>query len=205
MVVSDVELKYVDDQTALDLGRLAGAGIHGEALPFHTPWSRGSAVDVARNVYAYHSGLRSRFSVDDWSLEFAARLDGTLIGTQAFAAKRFTTTRSGESGSWLGRAYQGRGVGTLLRVAILSLAFDGLGAREVTTAAWADNSASNAVTRKLGYESNGEFVDDREGEATVLKRYRLDRTTWDARGDELRQHVHIEGLGPVRAWLGLDG
>ena len=173
-------------------------------MPFNTPWSRGSAVEVARNVYTYHSGLRSRFSPHDWSLEFAARLDGTLIGVQALQSEDFPTTRSAESGSWLGREWQGRGIGTLLRVAVLSFAFDGLGAREVTTSAWADNTASNAVTRKLGYAPNGEFRQEREGRAMTLKRFRMDRKRWNARGEELRPHVQIEGLEPLRDWLGLD-
>ena len=92
------------------------------------------------------------------------------------------TTRSAESGSWLGQAWQGKGIGTLNRIAILTLAFDGLGADEVTTSAWADNLASNAVTRKLGYEPNGEERLDREGRVTVQKRFRMSRQMWDSRG-----------------------
>jgi RimJ/RimL family protein N-acetyltransferase len=199
--VSDIELTAIDDATALDLGRLAAAGIHGDALPFPTPWSRGSAVEVARNVYTHQSGLRSRCTPEHWTLEFAARLDGTLIGLQSLEAVDFPTTRSAESGSWLGREFQGRGIGTLLRVAILSFAFDGLGAEEVRTSAWADNTASNAVTRKLGYLPNGEQVLDREGTATVMRRYRLDRATWERRSGELGQHVQMDGLEAVRDWL----
>jgi RimJ/RimL family protein N-acetyltransferase len=199
--VSDVELSAIDDSTALDLGRLAASGIHGDAQPFQRPWTRGTPLEVARNVYTYQSGLRSRCGPEQWALEFAARLDGTLIGVQALEAEDFPTTRSAASGSWLGRDWQGRGIGTLLRIAILSFAFDGLGANEVRTAAWADNAASNAVTRKLGYEPNGEQVLDREGSATVLKRYRLDRATWERRPLELRQHVQMDGLDAVREWL----
>jgi RimJ/RimL family protein N-acetyltransferase len=199
--VSDIELSAIDDATALDLGRLAAAGIHGDSLPFQRPWTRGAPVEVARSVYAYQSGLRARCAPEQWSLEFAARLDGTLIGVQALEAGDFPTTRSAESGSWLGRDWQGRGIGTLLRTAILSFAFDGLGANEVRTSAWADNAASNAVTRKLGYQPNGEQVLDREGAATVLKHYRLDRSTWDARPTGLRQHVQMDGLAALRDWL----
>jgi RimJ/RimL family protein N-acetyltransferase len=201
--VSDVELAAIDDATALDLGRLAASGIHGDSLPFQRPWTRGTPLEVARSVYTYQSGLRSRCTPEHWALEFAARLDGTLIGVQALEADDFPTTRSAESGSWLGRDWQGRGIGTLLRIAILSLAFDGLGANEVRTSAWADNAASNAVTRKLGYEPNGEQVLDREGSATVLKRYRLDRAKWAQRPAELRQHVQMDGLDAVRDWLHL--
>ena len=204
IVVSDVELTAVDDRTALDLGRLAASGIHGNRLPFTTPWSRGSGTEVARHVYTHHSGLRQAFRPGAWSLEFAARLDHTLIGVQAIEAEDFATARSAESYSWLGLEWQGRGIGTLLRIGILTLAFDGLGATVVNTQAWADNTASNAVTRKLGYTSNGEVVQDREGTATVLKRWRLDRAAWEQRPAELRPHVQLDGLEPVRAWLGLD-
>ncbi len=204
IIVSDIELTPIDDRTALDLGRLAAGGIHGNFLPFATPWTRGTEDQVARNVYRYHSGLRATMSAESWSLEFAARLDGTLIGVQSLSADGFRTTRSAESGSWLGRAWQGKGIGTLNRIAILSFAFEGLGADEVTTSAWADNVASNAVTRKLGYAPNGEERLDREGRVTVQKRFVLPRTTWESRGADLRPHVQLEGVEPVRAWFGID-
>jgi len=202
--VSDVELSAVDDRTALDLGRLAASGIHGNALPFTTPWSRGSDVEVARNLYRHQSRLRSTLAPERWSLELAARLDHTLIGVQALEAHDFPTNRSAESMSWLGLQWQGRGIGTLLRIAVLTFAFEGLGATEVTTRAFADNVASSAVSRKLGYAKQGESLEDREGVPTVLRHYRLDRGAWDARPTDLRPHVEMEGLGPVRRWLGLD-
>lgn len=199
--VSDVELTAIDDATALDLGRLAASGIHGDALPFQRPWTRGTPLDVARSVFKHQATVRSECTPEHWALEFAARLDGTLIGLQSLEADDFPTARSAESGSWLGRDWQGRGIGTLLRMAILSFAFEGLGANEVRTSAWSDNGASNAVTRKLGYEPNGEQVLDREGAATVMKHYRLGRATWEQRPAELRQHVQLDGLEALRDWL----
>jgi RimJ/RimL family protein N-acetyltransferase len=204
ITVSDVELRPVDDRTALDLGRLAAGGIHGNFLPFSTPWTRGDEVDVARNVFRYHSRMRHEMSPEKWSLEFAARLDHTLIGVQSLFAENFPRIRSAESGSWLGQAWQGKGIGTLNRIAILTLAFDGLGAAEVTTSAWADNVASNAVTRKLGYEPNGEERLEREGRVTVQKRFRMTREMWDARGADLRPHVQLEGVEALRRWLEID-
>lgn len=204
IIVSDIELAPVDDRTALDLGRLAATGIHGNFLPFTTPWTRGSDVEVARNVFRYQSRLRHDMSPEHWSLEFAARLDHTLIGVQSLEAERFPTTRSAESGSWLGQAWQGKGIGTLNRIAILTLAFDGLEAVEVTTSAWADNQASNAVTRKLGYEPNGEERLDREGHVTVQKRFRMTRRMWDDRAADLRPHVQLEGVDAFRKWLEID-
>lgn len=201
--VSDVELATVDDATALELGRLASGGIHGNFLPFLTPWTRGTPVEIARNLYRYHSGVRRDLSPDSWRLEFAARLDGTLIGVQSLKADGFPTVRSAESGSWLGKAWQGKGIGTLTRIAILALAFDGLGAEQVTTSAWADNVASNAVTRKLGYATNGEERLEREGTVTVMKRFAMPRAAWADRPADLRPHVHMEGVAGLRAWLGI--
>jgi RimJ/RimL family protein N-acetyltransferase len=42
-----------------------------------------------------------------------------------------------------------------MRAAALHLAFAGLGAREATSEAFADNRASNRVSQTLGYEPNG--------------------------------------------------
>ena len=204
IAVSDIELTPIDDRTALALGRLAAGGIHGNFLPFNSPWTRGSEVDVARNLYRYHARLRGEMAPERWSLEFAARLDHTLIGVQSLSSEHFATTRSAESGSWLGRAWQGKGIGTLNRIAILTLAFDGLEAAEVTTSAWADNTATNAVNRKLGYEPNGEERLDREGRVTVQQRFRMSRQMWDARPRDLRPHVQLDGVEPLRRWLGLD-
>jgi len=38
---------------------------------------------------------------------------------------------------------------------------------------------------------------------TVLRHYRLDRSAWESRPPELRPHVLMEGLEPVRRWLGV--
>ena len=56
-------------------------------------------------------------------------VDGEPIGMQDLAAEHFRAVRSVESGSWLGRAHQGRGLGREMREAMLHLAFEGLGAR----------------------------------------------------------------------------
>ncbi len=45
------------------------------------------------------------------------------------------TLRTFDTGSWVGRRFQGRGTGTEMRAAALHLMFAGLGAREATTSA----------------------------------------------------------------------
>ena len=60
-----------------------------------------------------------------------------------------------DTGSWLGRRFQGRGLGKEMRAAVLGFAFDGLGAEVAETSAFLDNLPSNGVSRALGYEENG--------------------------------------------------
>ena len=44
--------------------------------------------------------------------------------------------------SWLGRGFQGRGIGTAMRRVICAFAFDHLDAEQVTSGAFSDNPAS---------------------------------------------------------------
>ena len=82
--------------------------------------------------------------------------EGRLVGVQGVSTRDFPVTRTGETGSWLGREFHGRGIGTLMRQAICVLCLDHLGFEEVTSAAFADNPASHGVSRKVGYRANGE-------------------------------------------------
>src|SRR4051794_32629907 len=53
--------------------------------------------------------------------------------------------------------FQGRGIGTAMRQTMCALLFDHLQAEEITSAAFTDNPASLAVSRKVGYTDNGTF------------------------------------------------
>ena len=76
---------------------------------------------------------------------------GGFVGVQGVSTRDFPVTRTGETGSWLGQQFHGRGIGTLMRQAICVLCLDHLGFEEVTSAAFADNPASQGVSRKVGY------------------------------------------------------
>ena len=60
-----------------------------------------------------------------------------------------------KTGSWLGRSFQGRGIGTEMRAAVLELAFRGLGAATAESGALEGNAASARVSEKLGYRHDG--------------------------------------------------
>ncbi|MFW6775525.1 GNAT family N-acetyltransferase [Nocardioides sp. CPCC 205120] len=199
-----LELRAVTDDVLGPLGRLAAAGIHADdAMPFDVPWSVAPPAELPRRVAQFHWGVRARFSAEEWDLELTAYWDGGLVGCQGFSTRRFLLTRTGGTGSWLGRAHQGRGIGTAMRRAMCVLALDHLGATEVTSGAYADNRASLAVSRKVGYVVDGtsRVVRVRAGVEEVVARHRLVVTPATlVRGDA---PVEVAGLAPVRAAVGL--
>ena len=93
---------------------------------------------------------RANWSPDNWTFTGAVFVDGKPVGVQDLEAEHFRAVRSVETGSWLGRAHQGQGLGREMREAILHLAFAGLGAEEALSGAFEDNAASLATSRAVG-------------------------------------------------------
>ncbi len=203
-VSGDLELRWASDDDLLALAGLAAGGIHADDyMPFTFPWTRGEPDEVRRSVLAYHWRKRAAQAPEAWTIDFAVVHDGTVVGSQGASAADFPVTRTAETGSWLGTAHQGQGVGTRMRLLVLHLLFDGLGAQEATTGAFVDNAPSNGVTRRLGYRANGEEWHAREGSAARTLKYAMSREDWERRPDELRPDVLIEGADAARAFLGL--
>jgi RimJ/RimL family protein N-acetyltransferase len=196
----DLELRWLDEDLLIQLADLAGRGIHDpEAMPFETPWSRGTAYEVARNVLTYHWSARSSVSPADWTLELGVLRDGVLVGVQGMHAAEWSVLRRVGTGSWLGRDHQGHGIGARMRVLALHLAFAGLDAAEATSGAFVDNAASNAVSRRVGYEGDGSFRAAREGRAVGHNRFFMSRERWES----LRA-AHTELLGAPVQMAGSD-
>jgi hypothetical protein len=86
----------------------------------------------------------------------------------------------------------------------LHLAFEGLDAAEMVSEAYDDNPASNAVSRRAGYVANGSKATAREGLSVIENNYRMTRDLWDARTDELRPEITLEGVSMVRQMFGID-
>ena len=202
VVTPRLELRYVDDELAHQLAELAIGGIHPpDEMPFNIPWSR-QAPEVMRVEYPRHVwGKRAAFAADDWTLTMAVLVDGEVAGCQDAFAKDFAVTKQFETGSWLGLAHQGKGIGTEMRAAILHLGFAGLGADRAVTGAWEDNPSSQAVTHKLGYGDDGWSFKVREGSRARLLRFAMRREEWAPRR---RDDIAIEGLAPCLPLLGLD-
>ncbi len=202
VVTPRLELRYVDDALATELALLAARGIHDPgSMPFALPWTDVEPPQQLRNTVQWYWRCRAETSPQRFHLALAALVDGEVVGTTSLDATDFPVLRMFESGSWLGRAHQGRGLGTELRRATLQLGFAGLGAELATTAAFADNLPSLGVTRKLGYAEVGAERKVRRGAMAVSRRFEMTREHWQAtlRADD----VEIHGLGPALPLLGL--
>lgn len=203
----DLELRLADESDLLELAALAEEGVHDpQVQPFSVAWTDVEPAERARSVLQYHWTCLGEWSPSKWELNLVVVREGTVIGTQGIAAADFAVVREVSSGSWLGRRYQGQGCGTMMRAAVLGLAFDGLGAQYAVSAAFTDNTASLAVSRKLGYRDDGITRQVIRGRAAELQRLRIDRDTWQARlaaGDALANSVSFEGLEPCLPMFGL--
>ena len=179
---------------------LAKAGIHPpDEMPFGVAWSVVPSPAFERGFVQHHWLMRGTWTPEVWTLNLLVELDGRAIGTQSIAAKDFAIHRTVDTGSWLGRAYQGRGFGKEMRSAVLSLAFDGLGARVAESAAFLDNLASSGVSRALGYAQNGLGSLAPQGVARETQRYRMTVDDWRSRP---RPPVQIDGLEACRELFG---
>lgn len=197
-----LELRLPDADDLAVLAELAAAGVHDPAVqPFLVPWTDASPAERALSTMRYHWSCWGNWQPANWSLNLVAVLDGVVVGTQEIGATDFAVLREVGTGAWLGLDYHGQGIGTRMRAAVLALAFDGLGAEFATSAAFAGNDASQAVSRKLGYAPDGIGRYLIRGEPVICHRFRLDRSTWLANRN---LDVSITGLEPCLPLFGLS-
>lgn len=198
----DLELRGITDELLLEVCKVAEEGIHDpDEMPFYFPWSTAPRGELSRNTANYHWGTRASFGPDEFRLELAVIHRGEVIGCQGVSARNFPVTRTGETGSWLGRRHQGQGIGTAMRQAMCALLFDHLGFEEILSGAFVDNPASLAVSRKVGYvPTSTERFQRREGELAINQRLLLTPEAF-VRGSD---PVQVTGADAVRRAIGLD-
>ncbi|HYH91882.1 MAG TPA: GNAT family protein [Candidatus Saccharimonadales bacterium] len=193
-------LRLPTDDDLLRLMAVAQAGIHPPTeMPFGIAWSTVPSPEFERGFLQHHWGQRATWTPERWALNLLVEHDGRAIGSQSIHATAFAVHRTVDTGSWLGRASQGQGFGTEMRGAVLAFAFDGLGARVAESGAFLDNAASNAVSRRLGYEENGRGALAPDGVSRETQQFRMTEATWRSRP---RPPVEIEGLDACRSWFG---
>jgi RimJ/RimL family protein N-acetyltransferase len=190
-----LELRLGTDTELRELGRVAVAGIHAsDVMPFEFPWTDSVTEE---SVLEFHREQLRAFATEDWQLALVVFYRGRPIGIQSIGAERFAETRRVSTGSWLGKDWQGQGLGTEMRAAVLQLAFGGLGAEVAVSGAIAGNPSSLGVSRKLGYEVVGAHMVSPRGEA-------LEHTDLELRREHFRPPVPVElvALAPLLPLFG---
>ncbi|MBJ2122045.1 GNAT family N-acetyltransferase [Arthrobacter sp. MSA 4-2] len=175
------------------------AGIHDPSvMPFSPAWTDAPRDTLIRESLKYHWGLRAAVSPESWTISFAVQHEGRIIGVQDLSARSFALLRRVSTGSWLTLDAQGRGLGKEMRSAVLSFAFDHLGAHSAVSDAAVWNAASLGVSAALGYQPNGTTLTEarpgevREQQLLLLTREDFRRPEWTAA---------VEGVDAVRPIL----
>jgi RimJ/RimL family protein N-acetyltransferase/GNAT superfamily N-acetyltransferase len=190
-----LELRLATVAELRELYRVAEAGIHDRAeMPFGVPWTDTLGEE---SFLAYHRDTLAAFEAHEWRLNLVAFHGGRPVGSQGLAATDFAHSRTVQTGSWLGREWQGRGLGTEMRAGILVLAFDGLGAERAESGAFAHNLQSLGVSRRLGYTAVGTRMLAPRGVPAEHVDLELRRGSFTS-----PVAVELEGLEHVRALFG---
>lgn len=197
-----LELAAIRDDDVPVLVDLAERGIHPpESMPFAFPWTDAPTTELARNMAVHYWRSRGANSPERWSLALVVRRDGRVVGIQAFATENYLVTRTGETGSWLGLEHQGQGTGTLMRQTMCAFLFDHLDAEEITSAAFVDNPASGAVSRKVGYSPNGQTREKRRDAELAISQRLVLRPSGLIRSEH---PLEVDGLPALRRDIDLD-
>jgi RimJ/RimL family protein N-acetyltransferase len=194
-------LTPLQDADLPEIMELILAGIHEpDRMPFALPWTDAPRDEMVANALRHYWSTRASSTPDDWAVPFMIRRKGELVGMQDLTGRNFAVTRTVSTGSWLGSAFQGQGIGTEMRSAVVQFAFDHLTADRADSGAFTDNAQSLAVSRKLGYRPDGTAVlQRRPGERAVEQRLTVDRTTF-VRPDWM---VQVRGLPACRSFFGI--
>lgn len=195
-------IRAIRDEDIPPLIDLALDGIHApDEMPFSFPWTQAPRDQLPFNTAAHYWSGRAEMTPERWRLTCVVRHDDEVVGCQdLFTQFDYRKVRSVETGSWLGLRFHGRGIGTLMRQTMCAFAFDHLGAEEITSAAFVDNPASNAVSRKVGYRDQGATRQPRGEGWAGLNHFTL------APADLVRPPypVDVSGAAELRRFLGLD-
>jgi len=194
-------LRYLDDELAAELVKVAAAGVHDPAsTPFSVPWTDLPSPQLEQEAMRFYWRSRADTTAASWRLLCAVIFEDQVIGASDIFATDFFKLRQFATGSWLGQEFQGRGFGKEMRLASLMLGFDGLDAELAMTEAWHDNAASLGVTRSLGYTQTAKGRMLRRGEPDEQLFFTMDRAHWTTiRPDDMRLH----GADRARDFLGL--
>src|SRR5262245_28970375 len=107
-----LELRLPNLDQLVALASLAADGVHDPAVqPFTVAWTDVPPEQRAQSVLQYHWRCWGAWKPENWELNLVVLRDGVVVGTQAVGARDFGIRREVGTGSWLGRAYHGHGLG----------------------------------------------------------------------------------------------
>jgi len=158
--------------------------------------------NLQRLVHQEYWRSLGTWSPSSWCLDMAVQSGAEVVGVQSLEAEQFPLLRTVDSGSWLVHAARGRGFGVAMRMAVLGLAFDHLGALAAVTSAESTNAASLGVSRRIGYAPNGVSLIMSGHGSIELTHLRLTAAQWHASG--LGREVTVAGLEQCRPWFGIS-
>jgi RimJ/RimL family protein N-acetyltransferase len=189
-----LELRLGDRSELESLARVAERGIHPpDEMPFAVAWTDASGEPgFVEGFVDFHEAALATWEPDDWMLNLLAFENGEPVGTQGIGATRFALERVVETGSWLGAAHQGRGLGTEMRSAVLELAFGPLGA-VAARSGWSEGGAGQSarVSARLGYRETGTHILRPRGEPVVHHDLVLEQADW-----RCPIEVELKAVGP---------
>lgn len=197
-----LSLRYVTDELAGELADLAAQGIHDpETMPFSEPWTDVPPPALQRDAVRYFWRCRADTITERWTLNLAAHhRDGDLLGVCTLSAEHFPSTRTVTTGSWIGRRFQGRGLGQEMRQAALHLIFAGLDGVTANTRAWHDNAASLRITRSLPYTEQRSVREIRRDRPDTMLAFTMDQEQWQT---VRRSDIQLACTTSIREFLGV--
>ena len=197
-----LELRLGTREELIEVHELAQHGIHPpDEMPFENPWTdRSGDEDFVERSVDFHETALHEWRPERWSFNPLVFLSGRPIGSQGMRAEDYPTRREVDTGSWLGRAFQGQGIGTEMRTALLELAFGVLGAEAALSGSVFGNEASKRVSEKLGYRIIGTSSIAPRGEPVEKYDFRIERADWRPPFP-----VEIEGAEACRGLFGATG
>src|ERR1700683_2225979 len=107
-----LEIPPPPDDDQIRLIEVIDRGIHDPATtPFLNPFTDTPPPQRGRDSMQWWWSRRANWRPDDWCFNGAVVVDGVPVGVQDLMAANFSTLRTVKTGSWLGRQYQGQGLG----------------------------------------------------------------------------------------------
>jgi RimJ/RimL family protein N-acetyltransferase len=146
---------------------------------------------------AHHESWLRESTPVEWYFNLLVFTEAGVIGSQGLQSRPDATVFSN---SLIGRRYQRQGYGTEARAAVLTLAFNALGAARAISDAWIANHASLRVSRKLGYVDAGTELRHPRDEPVVHQVMQLDAARFRS-----PVPVAVEGADALAAWIAPPG